>query len=390
MLPLEGVRVLDLSRLLPGPYCSMLLADYGAEVIKVEDPGLEDYLRAIPPMVEGESVYFRGINRNKRSMTLNLKDLEGVKIFRRLAEKADVVLESFRPGVAERLGIGYEALKAQNPRLVFCSLSGYGQTGPLRDRSGHDLNYVALAGQLDQPMPPQDLRVDGPPPPGPSMPRLQAADMAGAMHAAFSIVSALLGRERTGEGTYLDVAMLDAALSLQPLQVAEVLATGNRSPVSVLSGGSYRYKLYWTKDHKAVALGALEDKFWEPFYEAFHKEFGEAERQHVFEFEPPYLPGSDLAVLFRQRTRDEWVQWANDKDICLEPVLSLPEALEHPQVVARGLVAGDSLRSPVPIPGEDVGPRTPAPKLGEHTETILTELGLSAAEIRSLRERGVC
>lgn len=384
MLPLEGVRVLDLSRLLPGPYCSMLLADYGAEVLKVEDPGIGDYLRATPPMQEGESVYFGGINRNKQSLTLNLKDPEGVAIFRRLAEAADVVLESFRPGVAERLGIGYEALKAQNPGLVYCSLTGYGQTGPMRDRSGHDLNYVALAGQLDQESSFAEI-FDGEAPPT-RMPSLQVADMAGAMYAAFSIVAALLGRERSGQGTYLDVAMLDAALSLQPLQVAEALALGSRRPVGVLSGMSPRYHVYWTQDGHAMALGALEDKFWEAFCEAAcHPEWRQMDGG-----KRSYGLHTELAAFFRERTREEWVEWARDKDVCLEPVSSIPEALEQPQVKARGLVKEGAMRSPVPIPGENVGQRTPAPRLGEHTDAVLRELGLSGEEIRALHERGVC
>lgn len=385
MLPLAGVKVLDLSRLLPGPYGSMLLADYGAEVIKVEDPGLGDYLRGVPPLVDGESAYFRGINRNKRSLALNLKAPEGVALLKRLAEQADVFLESFRPGVADRLGIGYAELRALNPRLVYCSVTGYGQTGPMRERSGHDLNYVALAGQLDQigdggpPVP------DGPRP-RPSMPRLQVADMAGAMYAALSIAMALVGRARTGEGAYLDVAMLDAALSWQPFQVMETLTDGRRFPGSLLSGGTWRYDVYWTADGKAVALAALEEKFWEAFCGAV----GHPEWLNV---EDPWTPGGlgdAVAEVFRTRTRDEWVAWARDKDVCLEPVLSMPETLEQAQVAARGLVGEGFLRSPVPIPGEEVGQRSPAPGLGEHTDAILSELGLSADEIRSLRARGVC
>lgn len=376
MLPLEGVKVLDLSRLLPGPYCSMLLADYGAEVIKVEDPGLGDYLRWIPPLIEETSAYFRVLNRNKKSVTLNLKDPEGVAILRRLAEKADVVLEGFRPGVADRLGVGYADLKAVNPRLIYCSLTGYGQTGPYRDRSGHDLNYMALAGALDQLRPGADAL--------PILPGVQVADIAGAMYAAQSITMALFARERTGEGTYLDVAMLDAAMSWLPFVAARTFAAGAapRPGSTELNGALARYAVYRTADGGAVALAALEEKFWHAFCAAAgHPEWRQERSVETLR--------QSLAAFFAGRTRDEWAAWAEDKDVCLEPVLDFREALEHPQVRARELAAVDQLRSPVPYPGVEAGPRTPSPRLGEHTAEILAELGIDSSQVQSLRERAV-
>lgn len=376
MLPLEGVRVLDLSRLLPGPYCSMLLADYGAEVIKVEDPGLGDYLRWYPPMVEETSAYFVALNRNKKSVTLNLKDPEGVALLRRLAETADVVLESFRPGVADRLGVGYSDLKAMNPRLIYCSLTGYGQTGPYRDRSGHDLNYMALAGALAQLRPGPDAL--------PILPGVQMADIAGAMYAAQSITMALFARERSGAGAYLDVAMLDAAMSWLPFVAARTFAEGTapRPGITELNGALARYGVYGTADGKAVALGALEDKFWHAFCAAAgHPEWVKEPSEDTLR--------RALSEFFTGRSRDEWAAWAREKDLCLEPVLEFDESLDHPQVQARRLVATNQLRSPVPFPGVDAGPRTPSPRLGEHTAEILGELGLDPSEVQSLRERAV-
>ncbi|HEY9855407.1 MAG TPA: CaiB/BaiF CoA-transferase family protein [Stenomitos sp.] len=376
MGPLDGVRVLDLSRLLPGPYCSMLLADYGAEVIKVEDPGLGDYLRGIPPLVEGTSAYFLALNRNKKSLSLNLKEAEGVAILRRLAETADVVLESFRPGVADRLGVGYADLKAVNPRLIYCSLTGYGQTGPLRERSGHDLNYMALAGALAQLRPgAEDL---------PVLPGIQVADIAGAMYAATSISMALFARERTGAGTYLDVAMLDAAMSWLPFVAARTFVEGSAPGpgATELNGAVARYAVYRTADGKAVALAALEEKFWHAFCKAAgHPEWRQERSEAVLK--------AALGGFFAERSREEWAAWAEGKDICLEPVLAFDEAIEHPQVRARGLVATDQLRSPVPYPDVEAGPRTPPPRLGEHTEAILAELGIDRAECQSLRERAI-
>lgn len=372
-LPLSGIRVLDFSRLLPGPFCSMLLADYGAEVIKIEDPASGDYLREVPPLVNGTGAYFQALNRNKKSLSLDLKAREGVEIVHSLAQTADVVLETFRPGVADRLGIGHEALRQVNSRLVYCSLTGYGQTGPYRERSGHDLNYLALAGALDQfAAAPEAL---------PILPGLQLADMAGAMYAAFGIAMALQERERTGTGRYLDVAMLDGVLSWLPFAAARTHLQGHAPRVgeTELTGATARYAVYRTSDERSVALAALETKFWQRFCEASgHLEWlttTEALLKH------------ELSMFFAKKTQAEWIAWAEGKDLCLEPVLALHETLAHPQVRARGMAQPPGLGPVIPLAG--AGPHSPVPGLGEHTTAILGGLGMNEDEQKVLRDRGV-
>lgn len=374
-LPLSGVRVLDFSRLLPGPFCSMLLADYGAEVIKIEDPGFGDYLREVPPFTDGTGAYFKALNRNKQSITLNLKEPAGVAIVHRLTETADVVLETFRPGVVDRLGVGYEALNRVNSRLIYCSLTGYGQTGPYRDRSGHDLNYLALAGALAQFAADSEAL--------PILPGLQVADMAGAMYAAFGIVMALSDRDRTGEGAYLDVSMLDGVLSWLPFTAARTFAQGQapRPGETELTGGTARYATYRTADGRGIALAALEEKFWQAFCHASgHLEWLSTSSEQQLK--------TELAAFFAKKTQADWITWTEGKDICLDPVLAFHETLDHPQVRARGMGQAPGQLGPV-IPLAGTGPGNPSPRLGEHTATILSGLGMSEEVQRSLRDSGV-
>jgi crotonobetainyl-CoA:carnitine CoA-transferase CaiB-like acyl-CoA transferase len=358
---LGGVRVLDLTRLLPGPFCSLLLADFGADVIKVEDLGMGDYARADPAA-------FAALNRGKRSIKLDLKAPAGRDAFLRLARGADVVLESFRPGVMERLGVGFERLRAENPALVYCAISGYGQDGPLRDRAGHDINYLARAGVLAL-----SGEADGPP----VQSAAQIADLGGgALMAAFGILAAL----RSGEGQLVDVAMADGALSWLALLAPR---PDSRRGSLTLGGGILCYRPYRCADGY-VALGALEPKFFAAFCAGVGRE-DLAEHQ----FDPP---GSDahaeLMRIFIGRTRAEWETFNGEHDCCLEPVQELDEALADPQFAGRGMVLDGALGTPVKLsetPG-DVSGSAPAP--GEHTDEILGEAGLTPDEIAALRSEG--
>ena len=260
MLALDDVRVLDLTRLLPGPFCTMLLADFGADVIKVEDTAGGDYMRWMPPLVDDSSAMFHPLNRNKRSVAIDLKNPLGRDAFLRLAETVDVVVESFRPGVMDRLGIGFAALREVNPRLVLCSISGYGQDGPFRDRAGHDLNYAAVAGVLllggnaDEP---------------PAMPGLQVGDLGGgALDAALAIMIALHHAARTGRGQHCDVSMVDGLISWAGVHASQLFATGEApAPATGMLTGRYPcYRIYACADGY-LSVGALEPKFWRAFVE---------------------------------------------------------------------------------------------------------------------------
>jgi len=386
---LAGIRVLDLSRLLPGPFCSMLLADFGAEVIKVEDPRGGDYIRQWPPRIGKNSGFHVVLNRNKRSCTLNLKARAGKEIFRQLAGSADVVLEGFRPGVMARLGLDYRSLHAINPRLVYCSVSGYGDHGPRAQRAGHDINYLALGGILSH----SGRR-------HPTLSGVQVADLGGGgLLAAFSIVMALLVRERQGAGQYLDISMLDGSLLWNCLRWGKYLADGEipRPGDDMLNHGFACYNLYETRDGRYMALGAIEPQFWEAFCAAVAR----PEWRRANYFEPgPHQEDLKVAVagLFREKTQAEWVAHLAQHDCCCEPVLNLDEAMNDSHTRARQMVVDLVHESWGAYRQLGVAPkfsRTPgtlrshAPELGEHTEAILQELGYAAAQIGELRRQGV-
>ncbi|MEK6286403.1 MAG: CoA transferase [Acidobacteriota bacterium] len=383
---LQGIRVLDLSRMLPGPYCSMMLADLGAEVIKVEEPKIGDPTRHSPPMIDGQSAPFNQVNRNKKSIAIDLKQAEGRDIFLELASTADVVLEQFRPGVVERLGIGYSNVAEVNPRIVYCSLTGFGQDGPHQKRSGHDLNYLALSGVLGLTT---DERGK------PVIPGVQVADLAGAMIAGFAILAALLARERTGRGQYLDVSMFDVMLSMLPIPAAHHFA-GATIPVGgkyVLSGAYPFYNVYETGDGKFMTLGALEPKFWANFCrkagrdDLVARQFDSgAQRDTLFEA---------VRAIFKSRTQSEWVELMRDADCCCEPVLSMTEAFEHQQTRARemvGEVDGARFRQlGFSYKMSDTPPRdkNAAPALGENTAELLAAAGISKEERDRLSKAGI-
>jgi alpha-methylacyl-CoA racemase len=388
---LEGVRVLDLSRLLPGGFCSLLLADFGAEVLKVEDTGMGDYVRWSPPYHEGaedsaKSALFLSLNRGKRSVRLNLKEEAGREVLLRLVREYDVLLESFRPGVMDRLGVGPERLRRENPRLVYCAISGYGQDGPNTASSGHDMNYLGLNGVLG---------LTGQPGGPPVQSAGQIADLGGgALPAAFGILAALRERERSGEGQLVDVSMFDGSLSWLAMVAARYLCDGEvpeRGSLE-LAGGLICYRPYECSDGW-VTLGALEPKFWREWCEGVGRE-DLVDKQ----FE---RPGSDAHAeverIFRERTRREWQDFAAQHDCCLEPVLELDEALDSELVRAREMVVRidqpgtDGVRLlgvPVKLSRTPGAPAGPGPALGEHTDEVLTALGYSAADVASLRESG--
>jgi alpha-methylacyl-CoA racemase len=392
-LALDGVRVLDLSRLLPGGFCSLLLADYGADVLKVEDTGAGDYIRWAPPYVEGaetsaRSALFLALNRNKRSIRIDLKHAAGRELLLALVREHDVVLESFRPGVLDRLGVGYEAMRAVNRKLVYCAITGYGQDGPLRDRPGHDMNYLGLVGLLGLTGAP-----DGPPVQAAG----QIADLGGgALMAAFGILAALRAAERTGEGQVVDVAMADGALSWLAMVAARQLADG-RTPGRgelELAGGIVCYRPYACADGW-VTLGALEPKFWAAWCRGVGREDLVAEQFAA----PGSAAHAAVEAIFAARTRAEWEAFAAEHECCLEPVLDLDEALSSELVRAREMVVAldqPGVAAPVRLLGAPVKlSRTPAdcnrlpgPALGEHTEAVLRAAGYDDARISQLLESG--
>jgi alpha-methylacyl-CoA racemase len=398
-LPLQGIRVLDLSRLLPGGFCSLLLADFGADVLKVEDTGMGDYIRWSPPYYEGahdsaKSALFLSLNRNKRSIRLDLKNERGREALLRLVGEYDVVLESFRPGVLDRLGVGYERMREVNPGLVYCAISGYGQDGPKRDASGHDMNYLGLIGLLG---------LTGERGGEPVQAAGQIADLGGgALMAAFGILAALRERDGGGEhpgsglGQLVDVSMADGALSWLAMVAASYFADGAvpRRGELPLAGSLICYRPYECSDGW-VTLGALEPKFWQGFCRGVGRE-----DLIAAQFE---RPGSDahaqVQEIFKQRSRDQWEAFAGEHDCCLEPVLELDEALSSELVSAREMVveidqpgAEQPVRQlgvPVKLtrtPGDHA--RLAGPSLGEHTEAVLLAVGYSEAEVAELLADG--
>jgi len=381
---LEGIRILDLTRLLPGPFCSMLLADMGADVVKVEEPGRGDYMRWYPPLRDGQSIAFNAINRNKRSITLNLKSDAGRELFLKLAARADAVLEGNRPGVMDRLGAGWSQLHAVNPKLVLCSITGFGQTGPWAQRAGHDLNYMAIAGALGL-----NAAAGGDPHPL----GVQVADIgAGAMLSALGVVAAIVRARASGAGDHVDVSMTDGAFAILSVHLGAYFATGEppergRMP---LSGRDPCYNVYRCADGRYVTVGALEPKFWEALCTA-------VERPELVptQFEPEAL--ATWRELFATRPRDEWLRVLEPFDACVGPVNDLAEACADPQLRHRGMVVElehpvlgptPQVGTPIKLRNAPAGVRTPAPRLGEHTRSELAAAGLSAAEIDALVASG--
>jgi alpha-methylacyl-CoA racemase len=385
--PLAGLRVLDLTRLLPGPVATLHLADLGAEVIKIEDTGAGDYARSFSAgAAPGEdSYFFRIVNRNKRGLRLDLKRPQGVEVFLRLARDADVIVEGFRPGIVDRLGVGYEAVKAINPRIVYCAITGYGQDGPWRDRAGHDINYVATAGVLDQ------IGAAGG---SPALPNFQIGDLlGGGMTAVAGILAAVIAAKASGEGRYVDVSMTDAVFAHAYSPLLATLINGRPRPRGEddLSGALPGYGIYRTQEGRYMAVGALEPKFWETFCDALGRP----------DLKPHGFIGGDkatwvrgeLEVLFASQVQDYWAQKFSFVDCGVTPVLAMDEALHHPQLMARGMVVEqDGLTQfapPFKLSGFDFQVRQTAPVQGADSEVILREAGYGESEIANFRSAGI-
>ncbi len=388
--PLEGIVVLDFTRLLPGPFCTQLLANLGADVIKIEDPELGDYMRSVPPIVGNVSYPFLMVNRGKRSLAVNLKTSEGQEILRKLAGRADVVVEQFRPGVMARLGADYDALAMWNPKLIYCSFSGYGQSGPYKDLPGHDINFEALAGILSVTRNRDDGR--------PAIPGVPIADLAGGFNAAVAILASLRTRDRTGRGEFVDVSIYDTAVTLLVLGLARYFATGEE-PVAgetLITGTFPFYGLYETKDGEWLSVAAVEPKFWERMCELIgapelsDKQFVEgAERESVVE---------TLAARLRDRPLAEWESLFLAEGLPIAGVKRVSEVVQDPQVKARGLlptvdVPGVGKVRVISHPAKHTATATqnPArvPKKGQDTEEILRFLGYTARQIKTLEGKHV-
>ena len=394
MTSLQGIRVLDLSRLAPGPYCTMLLGDMGADILLVEAPPEFVTRTGTPaPRPDDEVTQRRrahnALGRNKRSIVINLREDEGRNVFYKLCEDADVVLEGFRPGVVDRLGVDYETVSKINPRIVYCSLSGYGQTGPYRDIVGHDINYISIGGALG---------LIGRPGQAPAIPQNVIADFAGGgLMAAFSITSALLARERTGRGQFVDIAMSDGVLYLLASAASGVLAGGDapQRGEETLSGASPHYDTYECSDGKWLSLGSLEPHFWAALCEVVGREdFKELEYDRS---RHPEIR-AHFEQTFRTQTRDEWFAKLQTIDICVAPVYALDEALQDPHNVARNMVVAVDDPQLGTINQIGIGPKfseTPgevksiAPQPGANTDDVLASAGFAGAAIEKLRASGV-
>jgi crotonobetainyl-CoA:carnitine CoA-transferase CaiB-like acyl-CoA transferase len=365
---LAGLRVLDLTRLLPGPFCTMLLADLGADVIKIEEPNGGDPARHYPPLHGDTGALFVLVNRNKRSLTLDLKTDAGRDVLLKLVERSDVLVESFRPGVMDRLGLGYERLAERNPRLIYATLSGFGQSGPYRDRAGHDLNYLALAGVLGY-----NIGRDGQPVP----PAVQVADLGGGTLGAVAILAAVVSRQQTGCGQAVDVSLFGSAIAWLPTLIASLFSQGQAAAPGepILAGGLAQYDVYSTADGRSIALGALEAKFLASFLERVGRsELMSASRANLRQ---------ELRAIFASRTLAEWTEALADVDTCFAPVNTLAETLDDPQVQALGMFTSvdhprlgplAQIAPPFSLSATPASVRRPPPELGEHNAEILREL----------------
>jgi len=394
-LPLDGLRVLDLTRLIPGAVCTSILGDAGAEVIKVEEPATGDYERQIHPFTGSVASRFLLLNRNKKSLSVNLKREEGRRYFLRIADSSDILVESFRPGTMAKLGIDYASLVERNSRLIYCSISAFGQEGPYRDVVAHDINILGMTGVLD---------ITGAREGPPVIPGIQIADSVAGMYAVMGILLSVIGRGKQGRGRFIDISMFDCAMGLifdaarYHFAGAEVPARGSGR----LWGGFPNYAIYETKDGKYITIGSLESKFKRILLKKFHRE-NLLDGENGATSTQPASSDVELHHFFRKtflsKTRDEWIREFSEDNICIGPVNSVEEALIHPAAIYRKMIMdlvhpsagkykqiGTPLKSTRILANPD---RLPAPRLGEHTRELLAELGCSKGEIDSLIGSGV-
>lgn len=374
-MPLQDVRVLDLSRLLPGPYCTMMLADFGAEVIKIEEPTVGDYARHMEPMLDENSALFHQVNRNKKSVCLDLKNSRDKEHFLQLVKQSDVVVESFRPGTMKRLGLDYNKLKEINPGIIYCAITGYGQTGPDSKLAGHDLNYISQTGLLD---------LFGKKGESPTVPAAQIADIGGgALPAVIGILLAVIEKNKSGKGQFVDISMTDGALSWLPILFSEYLATKKnlKRGEQALTGAKANYNVYETKDKRYLAVAAVEPKFWEVFCQtigqddfAFQINASQAEQTAMIQ---------TIQQIIQAKTLEEWAAVFADKEACVSAVLTFEEAMNHPQLNERDMFISfdqpetshhTQLGIPIKLSETPGVMKTAAPKLGEHTNEILKSL----------------
>ncbi|UVE18981.1 CoA transferase [Pseudomonas sp. LS44] len=384
--PLSSLKILDFSTLLPGPFASLLLGDMGAEVLRIESPTRMDLVRVMPPHDGGASAAHAYLNRNKRSLALDLKRPEALEVVKQLLGAYDIVLEQFRPGVMERLGLGYEALKAINPRLIYVSITGYGQTGPYKDRAGHDINYLALSGVAAQ----TGRRDTGPLPLG-----VQVADIAGgSFHAVMGLLAAVIQRQQTGEGQYIDISMTDCAFSLHAMGGAGYLACGEEPQMESqsLNGGSF-YDYYRSRDGRWLSVGSLEPQFMQQLCSALGRP-ELAARGLSRKPEDQQALKRELQIEFELRDFAEWCELFAGLDACVEPMLGLAEAIEHPQLKARelvvevpraGLPAQRQIACPIKFSAGLSTPQHVGAPLGAHSEEVLRGLGYSPEQIATLK-----
>ncbi len=387
--PLRGVKVLDFTTLLPGPFATMMLADLGADVLRVEAPGRPDLMRVMPPFDGKLSAGHCLVNRGKRSIALDMKNPKGAEVVKRLVQTYDVVIEQFRPGVMKRLGVDYETLCAANPRVIYCSLTGYGQTGPMKDRAGHDINYLATAGLLSV----SGRKETGPVPEG-----IQIADVGcGSYNTVVSVLAALIHRQNTGEGQYSDVSMTDGALAYMSIAAIPTFILGKdvQREGEFLNGGGF-YDCYETKDGEYMSVGSIEPQFWKDFCDAMgHPEWL---NKQMLLGKPGEAFKAEIRAEFKKKTRDEWTELFNKRDACVEPVLSMSEAVAHPQNTARGMFIdmpkpdGSTQRqvgSPFKLSKTPPEVRHVGVPLGEHTVEALKEVGYGDSEIEELKASGL-
>lgn len=389
-LPLAGIRVLDLSSLLPGGLCTQMLADMGADVLKIENPNEGDGFRKAPPLVKTMGSYFHMISRNKRAMTLNLRHPEGMNIFLKMVADADVLLDTFRPGTLQKLALTYDDLKKINPRLIHCSLTGFGQDGPYRDRPAHDINFLSLSGILDL-LGEKDGK--------PVVPGVQFAGAGGGSYnATMGILAALFGRERTGEGQYIDAALLDGLTPFLGLVMSTYITTGQapKRGKTLVGGGYAFYHIYETADRKYLALGCLEEKFWEEFCRAIEREDLIPDQYTTGMRQEELI--TEVRQIMRQKTLTDWLALLSRYDTCVSPVHTLEDALKDPHIRHRGLwfkahhpVDGEVGQQGFPLKFSECQPgwRTPPPSLGEHTREVLREMGYTDRAIDKMARLGI-